>query len=84
MKNLRKRYRDLEMEIHSELRQLVNKSEYYSRHIDMRAIKLPPTNSFDEVTIVYDSLVLINDNGQHYTLNHLSLEELIDIIQPIK
>jgi hypothetical protein len=80
MKNFKKQYRDLEMQILSELREIVNNSSYISKHVKEKAIKV---NLFDyqELTIINDRLTFLDSNGYHYPVfTDASLEDLIDIL----
>lgn len=84
MSTYRKRFRDLEMAVHSKLREMVMKSNYTSKFVNHSAIELATINPFEELTIVDDRLTLLDSDGHHYDLIHTSLEELIDIVEPIK
>jgi hypothetical protein len=78
--DLKKRYRDLEMEILRDLRDLVEKSKIKSKHVDEKCITV---NVFDytELTVVNDRLTFLDCNGYHFSLYaDCSLEDLIDII----
>ena len=80
MENLKKQYRDLETRTMCELRNLIENSNYTSKHINnKKAIKV---NVFDytELTIVNDKLTFLDNNGLHYSLYTCSLEDLIDIL----
>ena len=80
MKNFKKQYRDLEMSILSELRDRINKSNYYSKHNNQKAIKV---NVFDyvELVIVNDSLVFLDSKGYQCSLFvDVNLEDLIDLL----
>lgn len=80
MENLKKQYRDLEQRAIRKLRDIVESSEYTSKHINEKAIKV---NVFDytELTIVNDRLTFVDKNGMHYSLfADCNLEDLIDII----
>ena len=77
---MKKEYRDLEMMVLSSLREKINKSEYRSKHITERAIKV---NIFDytEMVIVNDKLTFLDKNGLHYSIfSDCSIEDLIDIL----
>lgn len=83
MKNYKKIYRDLEMNVLSELRDKVNKSKYTSKFVDEKAIKV---ELFDdgELSIVDDKLVFIDSNGNyHNVVTNISLETLIDLLNKI-
>ncbi len=80
MKNFKKQYRELETQVFAELRSLIDKSEYLSKHTSEKAIKV---NVFDftELTIVNDKLTFLCDSGLHYSVfTDVTLEDLIDII----
>ena len=80
MNNFKREYRNLETRIMYELRKKIEGSNYISKHLDNKAIKV---NVFDytELTIVNDSLTFLDCNGQHYSLFvDCDLEDLIDIL----
>jgi hypothetical protein len=80
MKNLKKQYRDLEVKTLHELRNMVERSEEMSEHLNEKSIKV---NVFDytELTIVNDKLTFLDANGLHYSLfAECNLEDLIDIL----
>lgn len=80
MKNYKKQYRDLEMQVLSELRNLVNNSTHVSKHVNEKAIKV---NVFDyqELTIVNDNLTFLDSSGLHYSVfSETNLEDLINIL----
>jgi hypothetical protein len=83
MKNFKKQYRDLEMEVMSHLRDAINNSDYFSKYIQGKAIKV---NVFDytELVIIDDRLTFLDSNGLHYSIfTDASLEDLIDILNAI-
>lgn len=80
MENFKKQYRDLEVRILAELRNKIQASDYLSKHINQKAIKV---NVFDytELTIVNDKLTFLDENGYQYSLfSDCTLEDLIDIL----
>lgn len=80
MRNFKKEYRDLETAVMSELRDLICKSDYYSKHNHTKAI---PVNVFDytELALIDHKLTFIDKWGLHYSLfSDASLEDLIDIL----
>lgn len=80
MEDLKKKYRDLEMKVMASLREVINKSDYKSKHMNTKAIKV---NVFDytELAIIHDSLTFLDSNGHHFSVfSDCSLEDLIDIL----
>ena len=80
MKSLKHQYRDLEISVLRELRDLVENSKHISKHVNEKSIYV---NVFDytELTIINDRLVFLDEDGYHYSLlNECNLEDLIDII----
>jgi len=80
MNTLKRQYRDLEMQVFSELRSLIQNSTYISKFCSEKAIKI---NVFDycEITIINDKLTFLDSRGYHYSVySDCSLEDLIDII----
>jgi len=80
MENFKKQYRDLEMRVLNELRNLVNSSQLTSKFMDTKAIEV---NVFDyvELVIVNDQLTFLDDSGYHHSLySETTLEDLIDIL----
>ena len=81
MNNLKLRYRDLETEVLSGLRDIVKKSNVRSKHFTGRCIKV---NVFDyaELAIVNDQLTFLDDKGLYYSIwnGDCTLEDLIDIL----
>ncbi len=80
MENFKKQYRDLEQRVIHELRNMVENSNYISKYLNEKALKV---NLFDyiELTIVNHSLTFIDKDGLHYSLwADASLEDLIDIL----
>lgn len=78
--SMRKMYRDLEMKVLSELRNLIMDSPIVSDFNDSQVIKV---NSPDyiEMAIVCDEHTLLDSNGYQYrALAVCSLEDLIDIL----
>lgn len=82
MKNFKRQYRDLEQRVMYELRRKVENSNYTSKHINEKAIKVNISH-YTEISIINDRLTFLDNNGQHYSLisNTNTLEDLIDIIQ---
>ena len=82
MKNLKRVYRDLEMRVLSDLRDRVNNSNIYSKHITQE--KCIEVNVFDytELVIVNNQLIFLDDKGYSYSLwnGDCNLEDLIDIL----
>jgi hypothetical protein len=78
--SFKKQYRDLEMSVHSTLREMISKSKYKSKHVDEKALDLK-TTSFKELTIINDRLTFLNSVGNHFDIFHVDLENLIEIIE---
>lgn len=80
MKNFKKQYRDLELEVMNELINMIRNSNYISKHLDEKAIKVNISN-YDELCIVNDKLTFIDNRGLHYSLYcDVTLEDLIYIL----
>jgi hypothetical protein len=80
MRNFKKEYRDLEMSVHAQLRNMINESNYISKHTNQKAIQV---NVFDytELSIINDRLTFLNNGGYHFSIYaDASLEDLIDIL----
>ena len=80
MKSLKHQYRDLEMRVYNELRNMVYNSKHKSKHTNTNAIEV---NVFDykELTIINDRLTFLDESGYHYSIYaDVSLEDLIDIL----
>lgn len=80
MENFKKQYRDLETKVMRQLRDKIEASNYTSKHINEKAIKV---NVFDytELAVINDRLTFMDDNGFQYSLfTDTGLEDLIDII----
>lgn len=82
MSNFKKRYRDLEIEVLSSLRDRIESSNMKSSFSDSKAIEV---NLFDyiELTLVNNVLCFIDSRGHHYSLfnEDNTLEDLIDILE---
>jgi len=78
--SFKKQYRDLEMQVHSSLKEKILTSNQESDHIDGVCLKIK-TGEYTELTIINDSLTLLNHNGSHFSVFNLDLEELIDILE---
>lgn len=81
MENLKKKYRDLETRVYNVLRNEIAKSDYMSKYVNEKAIKVNGFGGdYEELTIVNDKLTLINMHGCHYSVCSENLESLIDIL----
>lgn len=81
--DLKKQYRDLEMQILRTLSDEVNKSLTESIHICGTCLKV---NVFDytELVILHDRLTFLDHNGGEYSLlSKCTLEDLIDILSKL-
>ena len=73
-------YRNLEMQVMSSLRNVINSSNYKSQHHNSKTIRI---NVFDyiELTLINDTLTFLDSHGLHYSIfSDCSLEDLIDIL----
>lgn len=76
-------YDSLEQEVINALYHEIHKSEYISKHVACKAIKV---NVFDytELTIINQKLVFIDSNGHHYGLfSECTILDLIDVLNSI-
>lgn len=78
-KNLLKRYRDLEMNIMSSLREAINNSIIKSDHLNTKAIRVSIEN-YTELVIVNGSLTFLDENGIHYSIFSYCIEDLLNIL----
>lgn len=78
--NFKQRYEDLEVEVLTELREMVNNSPTKSKNVDTKAITINIGN-YTELAILHDKLIFMDDNGYQYNIFNVSLEILIDIIE---
>ena len=83
MKGLKKQYRDLETTVLAQLRDKINQSKIPSKHVNGNAIKVD-VNGYKELVIVNDRLTFLDSGGYGYDVYTVSLEELIDILEPQK
>lgn len=80
--SLKKRYRDLEMEVLNRLREKILQSNYESSTVNAKAIRVD-FDRYTEMTIINDQLTLLDGNGYHYSIfSGVSLEDLINILEP--
>jgi hypothetical protein len=79
MENFRLTYRDLEMRVHSELRKRIAKSPHISKHTKTRTIKVSMVR-FDELTLINEKLTFLDNNGRHFSIFEVTLEDLIEIV----
>ena len=80
-KQLQKGYRDIEMMILATLREIIEKSHTrHKNYPDSLAIGVDHSH-FTHVAIVDDRMILLEEEGYHYSLSCLDLEELIEIIK---
>lgn len=73
-------FRNLEMRVMRSLRDTIENSNYISKHINEKAIKV---NVFDytELSILNDRLIFIDVNGLHYSIfTDAKLDDLINIL----
>ena len=87
--NFTKRYRDLEMEVHAKVRELVKQSKQESQFIVDNVIKTNVIGfdyrEFIELTIVDDRLFFLDTCGNYFAVWAVcNLETLIEIIEPKK
>ena len=80
MKNLKIQYDLLEKKVIETLLNAVYQSEYTSKHINEKAIKVELFD-YTELTVVNNELVFLDNGGYQYTMYaECSLEDLIDIL----
>lgn len=80
MRNFKKEYRDLEMSVHAQLRNLIGESKYISKHTNQRAIQIHLLFNYTELTIVNDKLTFLDEQGYEYSIfSEATLEDLIEI-----
>lgn len=85
MKNYKKIYRDLEMQVLHELRTLIEKSKQFSKHNNHKVINCNLQSGYlYELAIIDDSLTFISVLGLQYNFTIVSLEELIDVLMQNK
>ena len=89
MKNLRKKYNDLNNEVVAELCKEIAKSKFPCRFIsNCKAIKLDFLNvrisNYVEIVSYDANLMFIDEDGLQYSLANVSLEELIDILYALQ
>jgi hypothetical protein len=81
MKSYRKQYRDLEMTLMRELRELVENSNYTSTHTNQKAIQVDVFD-YTELTLIDDRLLFLDSRGTHYSLfSDCTIDDLIDILE---
>lgn len=81
-RSLKKRYRDIEMEVLNRLRESILQSKYMSLHTGEKAIQIN-IDRYKELSIVNDQLVFFDNNGHHYSIfANCSIEELIEFLEP--
>lgn len=78
--SFKKRYRDLEMEVYSALRTIIEQSDYSPENYSQQAIQVEVEN-YTELAIINDRLVFLDGNGHQYDIFVVSLEELIEIYE---
>jgi hypothetical protein len=86
MKNLKIRYKELEMNVHATLLGMINQSNYTSQFVHLaKAIKVS-LYDYVELAFVDDALTFIDKYGYQYSVfnNDVQLEDLIDIIEHSK
>lgn len=77
----KKQYRDLEMRVHNKLRDKISKSSYVSKHTGDKAVAVNSLMlDYEEVSIINGGLCFLDEDGHHYSIFAVSLEDLIDII----
>lgn len=81
MSTFKKQYRDLEMRVMNELRDIVEQSGYKHKNYLAKAIKINPSiEEYNELALINNNLCFLDDNGDQYSVFNLSLEVLIDIV----
>lgn len=80
---IRKKYRDLEMKVLANLRDLIESSPVESKFVNARVIKVE-LHSYKEMAIINDKHTFIDSSGQHHDLfSDCTLDDLIDIISGV-
>ena len=78
--NLKRQYRDLEINVLARLRMLVDNSETKSKYINDNALVVD-IMGYEELVIIDDRLFFICKRGLYYDHSRVdSLEDLIDIV----
>lgn len=81
MENLKLQYRNLEQKVFNNLRNKVNESKEYSKHLSIKCLKVNLPN-YKELVYINDQLMFLDENGLQYSIliSDCSLENLIDIL----
>ena len=74
------RYRDLEMQVYSALRSIIEQSGYTPKDYSQPAIPIQ-YEDYTDLAIINDRLVLLDDRGLQYDVFEIRLEDLIDIYE---
>jgi hypothetical protein len=84
MKDLKSKYRKLEVRVFAEIREQILKSKDYSTHIVGKCIKVN-VFGYTELTLVNDQFTFLDSDGNHYSYfnGDCDLEDLIDILNNI-
>lgn len=84
MENFKKIYRDLEVNVISRLRDIINDPDnnYKSMYHDIPSVKIYHIE-YEELSIVNDKLVFIDYRGLHYSFFNHDLEDSIDILEKL-
>ena len=80
---IRKNYRDLEMKVLANLRDLIESSPIESETVNARVIKVE-LYDYKEMAIINDKHTFIDSSGQHHNIfSDCTLDDLIDIISDV-
>lgn len=85
MGNFKKRCDELEKEVITELKSIINTSEELSKFINAPAISVfvgSITNdvTFVEMVVIDDELEFLDSNGYHYPHGFVSLTDLVELV----
>lgn len=77
--NFLKKYRDLEMRVHNEIRNKIIKSSITSEHCSEKCLKVDNIHFYTEIAIINDRLTFLDHDGYHYLIfDQCDLEDLIE------
>ena len=77
---LKENYRKLESEVMDQIREKVKKSKTNSQYINDKAFSITK-GDYKEIVIINDRLILLDEDGYHYSIYQLPLIGLINILE---
>lgn len=86
-KSLKKRYREIEVEVYLALREKIANSKVKSKFFNGNVLVVkgfPGMDDIEEVAVINDHLVYINNKGHYYDFFTRVLEDAIDILELFK